>query len=78
MTERINENLQWAGASGIIMGHTLNSIGPGTYPWNIVAFFLGTVFFAIWATRVINRPQILVNAVSLVIAAVGLSRAFGI
>ena len=73
----VNDRLQWAGAAAIIAGHVLNAMGPVAYPWNIVAFFCGTVAFLAWAVRVANRPQLLVNVVAMVISIVGLARAFG-
>ena len=71
-----NELLQWIGAVFIIAGHSLNAVGPAAYPYNIVAFFVGTVLFLIWSLRVRNRPQLLVNVVALSIGATGLFRAF--
>jgi hypothetical protein len=73
---RTNEILQWVGAVFIIAGHSLNAVGPAAYPYNIVAFFMGTVFFLIWCLRVSNRPQLLVNVVALSIGATGLFKAF--
>ena len=69
--------LQWAGATAIIAGHVLNSIGPSVYPYNIVVFAVGTVLFLAWAMRVRNTPQAVVNVVSLAIGAIGLFKAFG-
>ena len=60
----------------IIAGHSLNAVGPAVYPYNIVAFFIGTILFLIWSLRVSNRPQLLVNVVALSIGATGLFRAF--
>jgi len=77
MKLEINETLQWAGAVFIIAGHGLNAVGPEVYPYNILAFFLGTVFFMWWAIRVANKPQLLVNLVAITISTVGLIRAFG-
>lgn len=77
MKLEINETLQWAGAVFIIAGHSLNAVGPAAYPYNILAFFLGTVFFLIWTFRVANKPQMLVNLVAITISAVGLVKAFG-
>jgi len=71
-----NELLQWIGAVFIIAGHSLNAVGPAAYPYNIVAFFVGTVLVLIWSLRVRNRPQLLVNVVALSIGATGLIRAF--
>ena len=77
MKTNFNELLQWAGAVFIIAGHTLNALGPAVYPYNILAFFVGTVFFLWWTIRVANKPQLLVNVVAVGISAVGLIRAFG-
>jgi hypothetical protein len=73
---KTNEILQWIGAVFIIAGHSLNAVGPTVYPYNIVAFFIGTILFLIWSLRVSNRPQLLVNVVALSIGATGLFRAF--
>ena len=73
---KTNELLQWIGAVFIIAGHSLNAVGPTAYPYNIVAFFVGTVLFLIWSLRVRNRPQLLVNVVALSIGATGLFKAF--
>jgi hypothetical protein len=77
MKLEINETLQWAGAVFIIAGHSLNAVGPSAYPYNILAFFLGTVFFMWWSIRVANKPQLLVNLVAITISTVGLIKAFG-
>ena len=77
MKQNLNEALQWAGAVFIIAGHALNAVGPVAYPWNILAFFAGTVFFMWWSIRVANKPQLLVNLVAISISAMGLIRAFG-
>jgi len=75
MKTKFNEILQWSGAVWIIAGHSLNAMGPEVYPYNILAFFLGTVFFLWWTLRVANIPQMLVNLVAIAIGAVGLFRA---
>jgi hypothetical protein len=72
-----DEVLQWAGAVAIVAGHVLNAIGPSVYPYNIVTFAVGTVAFLAWAVRVRNKPQAMVNVVSLAIGLVGLYKAFG-
>ena len=73
---QIDDLLQWSGAVAIIAGHVLNAVGPSVYPWNILAFAVGTVLFLAWAIRVTNKPQMLVNVVALVIGLVGLFKAF--
>jgi hypothetical protein len=77
MKLEINDILQWTGAVFIIAGHSLNAVGPAVYPYNILAFFLGTVLFMAWSIRVANRPQLLVNIVALAIGLTGLVKAFG-
>jgi len=77
MKLEINETLQWAGAVFIIAGHSLNAVGPAAYPYNILAFFVGTVLFMAWSIRVANKPQLLVNIVALAIGLTGLVKAFG-
>jgi len=77
MKINIDEMLQWSGAVFIIAGHSLNAMGPGVYPWNILAFFVGTIAFLLWAIRVVNKPQLLVNIVALSIGILGIVKAFG-
>jgi hypothetical protein len=77
MKLEINEILQWTGAVFIIAGHSLNAVGPAAYPYNILAFFLGTILFMVWSIRVANKPQLLVNIVALAIGLTGLAKAIG-
>ena len=77
MKLEINEVLQWTGAVFIIAGHSLNAVGPAAYPYNILAFFVGTILFMAWTIRVANKPQLMVNIVALGIGASGLYKAFG-
>ena len=74
---QIDEVLQWTGAVAIIAGHVLNAIGPEVYPYNIAVFAVGTVAFLVWAIRVANKPQAVVNVVALAIGLVGLYKAVG-
>jgi hypothetical protein len=74
---KTNEIIQWGGAVAIVAGHLLNAVGPEVYPYNIIAFVLGTMLFLTWAFRVGNRPQLMVNLISIVIGFVGLYKALG-
>lgn len=74
---KTNEIIQWIGAVAIIAGHILNAIGPAAYPWNILAFTVGTIAFFTWCLRVKNTPQLVVNVVALITCSIGLYRAFG-
>lgn len=77
MKSNVDNLIQWFGAVWIIVGHALNSVGPTAYPWNIVAFFIGTIAFFTWCLRVKNWPQLSVNVVALVLTVTGLWTAFG-
>ena len=74
---KTNEILQWTGAVAIVLGHILNAVGPAAYPYNIIVFAVGTVLFLAWAVRVANKPQMMVNVISLAIGLVGLLKAVG-
>jgi len=71
-----NDLLQWTGAPLVIAGHSLNAIGPTVYPWNIIVFFWGTACFLTWSIRTKNKPQTLVNLISLTIGSIGIYTAF--
>jgi hypothetical protein len=73
--KNIDNILQWTGAVAIVLGHAFNAMGPVMYPWNIIVFAIGTVMFMLWALRVGNRPQLMVNVVSLAIGILGLVKA---
>lgn len=76
MQSKVNEVFQWIGAVFIIIGHVFNAIGPSVYPYNIVAFTLGTIFFLTWTLRVKNKPQMIVNVVAITTCLTGLTKAF--
>ena len=73
---KFNDILQWVAAVFIIAGHILNAVGPDVYPWNIVAFTIGTILFMAWTIRVDNKPQLTVNVISIVTMGVGLYKAW--
>jgi len=73
---KFNDILQWIGAVFVIAGHILNAVGPDVYPWNIVAFTIGTILFMAWTIRVDNKPQLTVNVISIVTMGVGLYKAW--
>lgn len=75
-SNQTTETIQWMGAISVIAGHILNAIGPAAYPWNIVAFSIGTALFFAWSIRVRNRAQLIVNIVAIVTCTLGLVNAF--
>lgn len=72
---KLDDVIQWVGCFFLVAGHSLNAVGPAVYPWNIVAFTLGTLAFFIWSIRQRNAPQMTVNAVSITLCFVGLFQA---
>ncbi len=76
MKFEVNDVLQWTGAPLVVAGHALNAIGPSMYPWNIVVFFFGTACFLTWSIRTKNKPQTLVNFISISIGLSGIIKAF--
>jgi hypothetical protein len=74
MTEQ--DKLQWFGAANMIGAQVVTSLFPLLYPYNIVLFTLGALAFLVWGIMTKNRPQIVVNIVSLLILGGGLYRAF--
>ena len=72
----INSVLQWTGTAALLTMYTLMSFYPELHPWNIVAALVGGACYLTWTVRVSNRPQMIVNAVALVIGAMGLYKAW--
>lgn len=72
-----NEVLQWAGTACLLTMYILMSFYPNLHPWNIVAGICGGACYLAWTVRVANKPQMLVNAVALLIGLAGLYRAWG-
>jgi hypothetical protein len=75
MTLKINDILQWAGTICFMAMYTLMSLN--LYPYNIIAGMAGSTCYLIWTVRVVNKPQMLVNAVGLAVCVAGLVKAFG-
>ena len=75
MKLEINDLLQWTGTVCFMAMYSLMSLN--LYPWNIIAGMLGSTCYLIWTVRVVNKPQMLVNAVGLLVCVFGLVKAFG-
>ena len=65
-------HVQWLAVAAIVAGHILNAVGPAVYPYNIVAFAVGTIGFGYWAVKTRNPAQVTVNTISLLVCIVGL------
>jgi hypothetical protein len=73
---RLNEAIQWLGTSFILAMYVIMSYFPTLHPWNIVFGLLGGCCFLTWTIRVGNRPQMLINAVAILVCVGGLIKYF--
>jgi hypothetical protein len=73
--EKVNNILQWTGTFFILAMYVLMNFYRelGLDP---ICGLLGGLCFAIWAYRVANKPQMLVNIVAITVCVVGLFKAF--
>ena len=73
---KINDAIQWAGTACILVMYVLMNFfrEVGLDP---VFGLLGGLCYALWAYRVANKPQLLVNVVAISVCLVGLFKAFG-
>jgi hypothetical protein len=74
---KTNELIQWLGTANILAMYVVMSYFPNLHPWNIVFGLLGGVCFFTWTVRVGNKPQMLINAVAILVCAGGLIKHFG-
>lgn len=74
---KLDDMLQWVGTACLLVMYVLMSFFPHLHPWNIVAGLGGGACYLAWTVRVANKPQMLVNAVALLIGSAGLYRAWG-
>ena len=74
---KLDDMLQWVGTACLLVMYVLMSFFPDLHPWNIVAGLGGGACYLAWTVRVANKPQMLVNAVALLIGSAGLYRAWG-
>lgn len=73
--EKVNNVIQWLGTVCILSMYVLMNFfrDLGLDPF---AGLLGGVFFAAWAYRTVNKPQMLVNGVAITVCVVGLIKSF--
>lgn len=77
MKLELNDILQWCGTMCFIGMYTIMSFVPNSHPWNIVAGLLGSSMYFAWCVRVANKPQMIVNAVGILVCIGGLIKTFG-
>jgi hypothetical protein len=73
--EKINDIIQWVGTFFILAMYVLMNF---FRDWGLdpVCGLLGGLCYALWAYRVANKPQMLVNVVAITVCVIGLVKAF--
>ena len=70
---KINDFLKWSATAVTILGAVLTSLN--VYPWNVVAFNLGSILWLIFAVRIKENSLIVVNTGLLLVYVFGLLKA---
>lgn len=66
----VNRFLKWSATATTIVGAILTSMN--LFPWNVVAFNVGSVLWILFAIRIRENSLIVVNAALLLIYMMGL------
>ena len=70
---KTNDFLKWSATAVTILGAVLTSLN--VYPWNVVAFNLGSILWLIFAVRIKESSLIVVNTGLLLVYVFGLLKA---
>jgi hypothetical protein len=73
---KLNEVLQWTGTTCILVMYVLMNFFR-ELKLDPLFGLLGGLCYVIWAYRVANKPQMLVNVVAIAVCVVGLYRVWG-
>jgi hypothetical protein len=73
---KFNDAIQWIGTAFILAMYVITSWYPHLHPINVLLGFIGAVSFLIWAVRVRNTPQIIVDAAAALVCLIGLIKHF--
>ena len=69
---KTNEIIQWTGTVFILAMYAIMSYYPELHPYNIMMGLLGGLCYFTWTVRVRNYPQMLINAVAVLLCVGGL------
>jgi len=69
---KVNDVIQWTGTVFILVMYVIMSYFPQLHPYNIMMGLLGGLCYFTWTVRVRNYPQMLINAVAIVLCLGGL------
>lgn len=70
---KINDFLKWSATAVTILGAVLTSLN--VYPWNVVAFNLGSILWLIFAVRIKENSLVVLNTGLLLVYVFGLLKA---
>ncbi len=68
----LNNILKWTATGITILGAVLTSLN--CYPWNVIAFNIGSVLWLAFAVRIKEQSLVVVNAGMLIVYVFGLFR----
>ena len=74
---KTNELIQWTGTAFILTMYVISNFFPGYDTLRNAVALLGAACFFAWSYRVVNRQQMIINGVAIVLCVVGLFRAIG-
>ena len=74
---KTNELIQWTGTAFILGMYVISNFFPGYDNLRNAVALVGGVCFFTWSYRVVNKPQMIINGVAIVLCAVGLLKGLG-
>ncbi len=75
--KNVDEVLQWAGTVCFMVMYTVMSFFKELHTVQLTAGCLGGALYLVWAIRVANKQQTIVNVVGVAITLIGLYKALG-
>ena len=74
---KTNELIQWAGTAFILVMYVISNFFPGYDNLRNAVALVGGLCFFTWSYRVVNKPQMIINGVAIVLCVVGLLKGLG-
>jgi len=74
---KTNETIQWLGTAFILAMYVISNFFPGYDNLRNAVALAGAACFFTWSYRVMNKQQMIINGVAIVLCVVGLFRALG-
>ena len=74
---KTNDAIQWTGTAFILGMYVISNFFPGYDNLRNAVALVGAACFFTWSYRVMNKPQMIINGVAIVLCVVGLLKALG-